>query len=436
MSQGTRRKFLKSIGGGAAVVAGLGAAPAVQAAGAGDRMVAALIGCGGQGPGVAGGVKGAENVSVAYACDPDEKRAADAAKGLEAKAIADLRRILDDKSVDAVVIATPDHWHAPAAILALDAGKHVYVEKPCSHNIREGRLLVEAAKRNKRVVQHGTQSRSNGMIIQAIQALRDGVIGDVLIAKAYNVQRRGSIGKRKPGSPPPGFDYDLWVGPAESMPWQENRHHYKWHWWYNYGTGDAGNDGVHEIDIARWGLGVETHPTTITGMGGKYAYDDDQQFPDTVYANFEYPGDGKVGSRRQLFFEMRLWSRYGMIEGNDNGNAFYGTKGWMFLTKRGKVKVYNERNEEFELPGKRPNMPSHREDFILAIREGRKPQADIEKGHLSATLCHLGNIAVRLRRSLQFDPEREVFIGDDEANKLISRKYRQGGHWAIPKGGV
>ncbi len=434
MSRLTRRKFMRKTGAGVLGATAIGFAPAAQATGANDKLVAALIGCGGQGPGVAGGVKGAGNVEIAYCCDPDGDRARKTAERLGGKAIPDLRQILDDKSVDAVVVATPDHWHAPAAVLALEAGKHVYVEKPCSHNIREGRLLVEAAKRTGRVVQHGTQSRSMGMMVQAVQLLRDGVIGDVLIAKAYNVQRRGSIGKQAPSSPPSGFDYDTWVGPAEMVPYQTNRHHYSWHWWYNFGTGDAGNDGVHEIDIARWGLGVDTHPTMIAGLGGKYYFDDDQEFPDTVNVSFEYPGDGTFGSKRQLVFEMRLWSRYGLIEGNDNGNAFYGTKGWMFVTKRGKLKVYDERNREIEIKGEPPRLDGHREDFVKAIREGTKPRADIEKGHLSSSLCHLANITVRLGRSLRFDPEKEVIVGDAEANKLISRRYREGGHWGVPKG--
>ncbi len=434
MSRLTRRKFMRQTGAGVLGATAMSVAPAAQAARANDKLVAALIGCGGQGPGVAGGVKGAGNVEIAYCCDPDDNRARRTAKELGGKAISDLRVILDDKSVDAVVVATPDHWHAPASILALDAGKHVYVEKPCSHNVREGRLLVEAAKRTGRVVQHGTQSRSSGLIVQAIEMLRDGVIGDVLVAKAYNVQRRGSIGKHAPSSPPPGFDYDMWIGPAAMVSYQKNRHHYSWHWWYDFGTGDAGNDGVHEIDIARWGLGVKTHPTTIAGLGGKYFFDDDQEFPDTVNVSFDYPGDGKVGSRRQLVFEMRLWSRYGLIEGNDNGNAFYGTKGWMFVTKRGKLKVYDERNREIEIKRERPRLHGHRDDFVKAIRNGTTPRASIEKGHLSSSLCHLANIAVRLGRSLRFDPEKEVFLGDAAASRLLSRKYRDGGQWAIPKG--
>ncbi|MCH8042673.1 MAG: Gfo/Idh/MocA family oxidoreductase [Planctomycetes bacterium] len=433
-----RRSFLKQSAAGVAAATTLAAAPAAQAAGANEKLTVGLIGCGGRGPGVAGGMTGIKNVEVTHVCDPDERRLAGAAKRFgvkEGRAVKDLRKMLDDKSLDAVIVATPDHWHAPASILALDAGKHVYVEKPCSHNLREGRLLVEAARRNKRVVQHGTQSRSSRLIADGVQMLREGVIGDVLVAKAWNIQRRGNIGHAQPSAPPAGFDYDLWLGPAPKVPYQTNRHHYSWHWWYDFGTGDAGNDGVHEIDYARWGLGVETHPSLISAIGGKFFHDDDQQFPDTQSVLFEYPGDGKVGQRRMLIFEMRLWDTcypYNV----DNGTEFYGTHGKMILTKRGKLLVYGERNKKLDAKPKQPyplKETNHQQDFIAAIREGRKPQADIEIGHLSASLCHLGNIATRVGRSLQFDPATEKIVGDEEASKLLSRNYRKG-HWAVPKG--
>ena len=195
-------------------------------------------------------------------------------------------------------------------------------------------------------------------------------------------------------------------------------------------THDAGNDGVHEIDIARWGLGVATHPTTITSIGSKYAFDDDQQFPDTQYAVFEYPGNGKVGERRQLQFEMRLWSRYG-LEGIDNGNAFYGTKGWMLVSKRGVLKIFDERNRPVTVPGSPAALTSHFQNFVDAIRESAELRAEIEVGHLSASLCHLANISARVGRTLHFDPVAEQIEGDDEAQQLLGRKYRPG-HWAVP----
>jgi predicted dehydrogenase len=434
----SRRKFLKASGAGIAGVSALDWSGTAVAQEAHETVVVGAIGCGGQGTSLARRFAGLNGVEVAYVCDPDANRAETAARtiaeitGKTPKAVADLRTVLDDRSVDAVTVATPDHWHAPAAILACEAGKHVYVEKPCSHNLREGRLLVEAARRSRRVVQHGTQSRSHGLIVHAIQALRDGQIGDVLVARAFNIQQRQPIGHAQPTEPPPRFDYELWLGPAPFVPFQPNRHHYNWHWWYDFGTGDMGNDGVHELDIARWGLGVESHPTTIVAVGGKYRFDDDQQFPDTQTVLFEYPGDGGVGQRRQLVFEMRIWSPYSPDDGIDNGVAFYGTEGWMLLSKRGVVKRFDRKNKPTALSGEIPALPEHHQNFVSAIRTGETPSAEIQVGHISASLCHLGNIATRVARTLRFDPKTETILGDDEAQQLLTRRYREG-HWAVPK---
>lgn len=433
-----RREFLKQAGFGVAGTAALLATQSLQAAGANDKLVFGAIGCGGQGSAIARSFAGQPDCRVAYVCDPDRARAEKLAaeikeiQGAQPEIVADLRKILDDKSVDAVTIGTPDHWHAPAAILACAAGKHVYVEKPCSHNVREGRLMIEAARKANRVVQVGTQSRSAAHVRKAAEALRSGAIGDVLVAKAWNSQRRGSIGHAAPSEPPSGFDYDLWVGPAPMTPFQPNRHHYGWHWWFAFGTGDMGNDGVHDIDIARFGLGVETHPTTITAIGGKYAYDDDQQFPDTQYVLFEYPGAGGVGQRRQLIYEQRLWSNYKQ-EGFENGNAFYGTNGMMLLGKKEGWKLFGPKNQLIDsMEPESLGLPHHR-NFIECVRSGAKPNADIEINHLSTALCHLGNLACRVGRRLEFDPQTEQFRGDDEANALLRREYREG-HWAVPRG--
>lgn len=417
-----------------AVLTPLGA-PRDASAAANDKVVVGIIGLGGQGRGHVKSYAGLPNVEVAYLCDVDDKRRAEAGEIVpSAKQVADLRTILDDKSVDAVSIATPDHWHTPAALLALQAGKHVYVEKPCSHNVREGRWLVEAARSTGKLVQHGTQSRSAPFLKAAIQLLRDGVIGPVVVARAWNVQFRPPIGKSQPGTPPAGFDYDTWVGPAPFVPFQPNRHHYTWHWWYDFGTGDAGNDGVHEIDIARWGLGVETHPSRIAAVGGKYIHDDDQQHPDTLTAAFEYPADGQPGKPRQLIFEMRLWSRY-YPNNIDNGNEFLGTNGRMLLTKRGKCEVFNVKGERqnVSLPeDKSVGITPHQLNFVEAIRGNATLAADALTGHLSSTLPHLGNLACRLGRSFNFDPEREQIAGDDEANALLGRSYRTE-HWGTPR---
>jgi predicted dehydrogenase len=238
-----------------------------------------------------------------------------------------------------------------------------------SHNIREGRLLVEAAKRNKRVVQVGTQSRSTAMCARAVEIARSGEIGDVLVAKAWNSQRRGSIGKQQPSEPPAYLDYDLWLGPAPQRPYQANMLPGVWRWFYDFGAGDIGNDGVHDIDVACWGLGVTTHPSTAACLGGKYFFDDDQQFPDTQYAVFDYPGDGKVGHRKQLVYEQRIWSPYSQ-EGHENGNAFYGTKGLMLFGKGGGWKLYAERNKLVAEMGGSPDLPGHHQDFLDCVRAG------------------------------------------------------------------
>lgn len=434
MSDSSRRDFLRQ---SAVGVAGVAVAASTSVArGADDRIVLGLIGCGGRGVGTLAAVaKSMPNTDLAWLADVDDNRLANAANssvGQGAKTTKDFREILDDKSVDAVMIATPDHWHAPASILACDAGKHVYVEKPCSHNIREGRLLVEAARRNDRVVQHGTQVRSTSMMIEAVKKLREGIIGDVLIAKAWNIQRRSTIGRGQPGDPPAGLDYDNWCGPAPLLPYQENRVHSGWHWWYNFGTGDAGNDGVHDIDYARWGLGVETHPALIMGPGGKYFFDDDQEFPDTQQISFEYAPDGKPGQRKMLIYEQRLWT-VNYPYNVDSGVEFFGTKGRMFLSRRGKIQVVDDQKKpvDVRIAPKDQDIHAHMADFFDAIRNHRRPNGDIEQGHLTSSLSHLANIATRLGRSLRFDPAKEQFIDDDEANRLVGREYRS--HWGTPK---
>ena len=434
MKPSNRRKFLKQAEFGAAGASLAWAGAPSRALGANERVVVGVVGCG-RGRHVGRAFAGLPDAEVAYTCDLHKDRREKTKKDLGAsKAVFDFREILDDTAVDVLVVATPDHWHAPAAIMALGAGKHVYVEKTCSHNIREGQLLIEAARRNKRVVQHGTQARSNSMMIDAIALLREGVIGDVLVCKAWNIQRRGNIGHGKPSDPPNKEIYDAWVGPAFYVPYQSNRFDGNWHWWYNFGTGGMGNDGVHDVDYALWGLGVETHPSTVAALGGKYFFDDDQEFPDTQNVIFDYPGDGKPGNRRQLIYEQRLWST-NYPHNTDSGVEFYGTKGQLFLSRRGKIQILGERNRRLEhevSPLGQQDEP-HAKDMVDAIRAGRRPRADIETGHRTATLVHLGNLAARLGRSLQFNPQKEEIIGDDEAAGLTRRRYREG-HWAVPKG--
>ena len=434
MSANDRRTFIKLSAG--AVAASIFAPRLATARDANEKLIVGLIGCGGRGVHDAKLFKHTDGVELAYVCDVDEGRRHAAATELgvdSQRAVGDLRRVLDDRAVDAVIVATPDHWHSPAAILACQAGKHVYVEKPISHNIREGRLLVEASARNKALVQHGTQCRSTSMMIEAVELLRAGKIGTVLAAKCWNVQRRGSIGRGMDGTPPAGLDYDNWVGPATMVPYRSNRVHNRWTWWYHFGTGDMGNDGVHDIDYTRWGLGVDTHPNKVAAIGGKFQFDDDQEFPDTQQVTFEYSGDGAVGHRRMLVYEQRLWSStypYNV----DSGAEFYGTAGQLFLSRRGKIQVRDGDNRPVDVAIEPVGQDdkTHVRNFCESIRGEAKLNADALVGHLSSSLSHLGNIATRLGRSLVFDPETEHVVGDAEADALVRREYRD--HWGTPQG--
>jgi predicted dehydrogenase len=434
METNTRREFLQQAGLGAAVwTVGVAAAHA----GTGDPLVLGVIGPGGMGMNHTRALASRKDVKIAYVCDVDSTRLETAAKEVETrsgaapKMLKDMRQVFDDRSVDAVFIATPDHWHAPAAVLALDAGKHVYVEKPCCHNLREGRAMVEAVRRSGKLLQVGTQSRSTAVVREAIDRVRSGEIGDVLVAKAWNSQLRRSIGKTQPSAPPPQLDYDAWIGPAVPVPYRTNLLHGVWRWWYDFGCGDIGNDGVHDIDVAAWGLGVETHPSTIACLGGKDFFDDDQQFPDTQYAVFEYPIPGKT-ARKQFIFEQRIWSPY-VQEGYENGAAFYGTNGMLIIGHSVGWKLYGPRNKLIAEKTGGADLAAHHQNFFDCIRGDQKQlNADVKAGFLSASLVHLANIAARVGRVLQFDPEREQIVNDDAANQLLGRKYREG-HWAIPR---
>jgi predicted dehydrogenase len=433
MNTSGRRTFLK----GAGLTAAAWALHGQTAQPADSRPVTvAVIGTGGMGSSHVRNLSARKDARLAYVCDVDQKRVDAAAKVVESatgtapRAVTDLRKVLDDKQVEAVFIATPDHWHAPAAILALDAGKHVYVEKPCCHNVREGRLLVEAVKRSGKHLQVGTQTRSTPCAQEAIQHLRDGKIGEILVAKAWNSQRRGSIGKTQPSEAPPHLDFDTWVGPAPMVPYRTNLLPGIWRWWYDFGCGDIGNDGVHDIDVACWGLGVTTHPSTITCLGGKYFFDDDQQFPDTQYAVFEYAAQD-AGRPKQFIFEQRIWSPYKQ-EDYENGAAFYGTEGVLIIGHTVGWKLYGPRNKLIAERTGNVDLPAHHQNFLDCIRGSQKQlNADVMAGHLSATLVHLANIAVRTGRVLKFNPQTEQIAGDSEAAKLLRREYRP--YWATPK---
>jgi predicted dehydrogenase len=430
-----RRTVLESSALGVATLAFGG----VQAKGSPERRVTVgLIGAGGMGSNHLRLLAARRDVDVAYVCDVDCDRLAEAESvvktgtGRAPKAVNDLRRVLDDRGVDAVWIATPDHWHAPAAILALDAGKHVYVEKPCCHNLREGRLMATAVTRSGKHLQVGTQSRSTAVVQDAIGRVQGGAIGEVLVAKAWNSQRRRSIGRTKPSQPPTQLDFDLWLGPAPVVPYRSNLLPGIWRWWYHFGCGDIGNDGVHDLDVACWGLGVATHPSRVACLGGKSFFDDDQQFPDTQYAVFEYPDAAGPGRAKQLIFEQRIWSPY-VQEGYENGAAFYGTEGMLIIGHSVGWTLYGPRNKKIAERTGPADLAAHHQNFLDCVRgQSKEPNAGVMAGHRSAALVHLANIGARVGRALHFDPQAETIVGDDEAAALVARRYRQG-HWAVPR---
>jgi predicted dehydrogenase len=435
MDTTNRRAFLQAAGG---ATVGLALAQKASAARA-ERVAVAVIGAGGMGSNHLRSLAARADVELLAVCDVDQRRSAEGVQAAVAAgqsppaAESDLRRVLERPEIQAVFIATPDHWHVPAALLALAAGKHVYVEKPCSHNIREGRLLVEAAARSGRTVQIGTQTRSSPVVREAMERLHRGEIGDVLVAKAWNSQLRGSIGKTRPSAPPDGLDFDLWLGPAPATEYRSNLLHANWRWWHDFGCGDMGNDGVHDLDVALWGLQPAGHPSRVVCLGGKCFFDDDQQFPDTQYAVFEYPGEGPGGRPKQLVFEQRIWSPY-VQEGYENGAAFYGTQGMLLVGHSVGWKLFGPRNKLLAERSGSPALEDHHQDFLECVRGRRsEPTAPAAVGHQAATLVHLANLAARTSCALEFDPASEQITNSAEAAQLVRRRYRAN-HWAVPAG--
>lgn len=375
------------------------------------------------------GFEALPGVEVVALCDVDENILGATAEKYESKTnrklkrYRDFREVCDDKEIDAISIATPNHWHSLMGIWAMQAGKDAYVEKPCSHNIYEGRKLVEAARKYNRMCQHGTQGRSCPAIREAIQKLHEGVIGEVYMARGLCYKWRPSIGKVDGPQPiPKGIDYNLWLGPAQEKPLMRKNLHYDWHWQWDYGNGDMGNQGVHEMDMARWGLGVGL-PKKISGIGDHFMFDDDQETPNTLNCSFHYPEEKKL-----LVFETRHWitnheGDFGSGASNNVGVIFYGSEGYMTV-KYFEYKTYLGRKRE---PG--PAGKSDRNEwatFIAGVRSRNNDDlgVDIEEGHYSSALCHLGNISYRLGRTLEFDPKTERFVNDEQANAMLTRDYR------------
>ena len=415
----TRRSFLSATGGILATATAMSAGRA--AAAPSERVRHAVIGLGGQGSSHAAAFSDVPYCELVAVCDLDPERLEKAKSKLDKsgnlKTFTDFRRLLEDSEIDTVSVATPDHWHTPVALAALAAGKHVYVEKPCSHNVREGALLAEAAARTGKCVQHGTQSRSGAGIQEAVKFLQSGALGKVRMAKAINHQLRGPIGRAPESDPPEGVDYDRWLGPAPVHRFTKNRWHYNWHWFWDYGTGDMGNDGIHQIDVARWGLGVGL-PKAITAAGGQLFYEDDHETPDTQIVTYEY-------DECYLLFEMRLWTDY-PLEGHDNGVVFYGDKGKLEVGRKGCDATFL--NGETKHVGEGSDFGANVRNFLDCVKanDPSKLNAPIAEGAVSAALCHLGNIATRVGRRLHFDAAKMECTGDEEANRLLTCEYRAG----------
>lgn len=431
----TRREFVQTA---AATGLGLSVAPGLARAGtsANERVVVAVMGTNSRGAALARAFARQPGSEVAVICDVEEGAIA---KGIEAtleaqdrkpKAVQDVRKVVEDPDIDALVIASPDHWHAPAAIMACQAGKHVYLEKPAFHNPREGELLAEVARKSGRTIQVGTQRRSWPRTREAIQRLHEGVIGRVYFANGWYANSRGPIGHGKAAAVPAGLDYDLWQGPAPRRPYKDNVIHYNWHWFWHWGTAETCNNGTHMIDLMRWGLEVD-YPTRVASVGGRYHYDDDWEMPDTQVLSFDFEG------KKSLSWEARSCSG-GAVEGNSVGVVFYGEGGSLKLAGTGYTIVDKKNQVVEEVTGETAQTPLdtqgpgetldsyHVRNFLECIHSGEAPTADVAVHQPSTHMPLLGNIAYLLQRDLTCDPRNGRVVDDPEADALWGREYEPG----------
>ena len=402
-----------------------------------DRVVAAVMGLNGRGMVLARNFMRSSQTEVAYLCDVDSTVLAKAQAGLQQdaskapKGIGDFRRALDDRDVDAIVIAAPDHWHAPAAILALAAGKHVYVEKPASHNPREVELLIGAQQKYGRLVQIGNQQRSAPRSIEVMQAIREGAIGRPYLARAWYANTRGTIGRGKTVPVPSNLDYELWQGPAPRTPYRDNVIHYNWHWFRRWGTGEICNNGTHEIDMARWALGVD-YPTRVSSAGGRFHFNDDWEFTDTQEVVFEFE-DG-----RTLIWQGQSCNGV-QTYGRGRGMQVIGTSGSIVLDRDGYVQydvkgaVVREGREAaiadgLDFAGNDAHTTAHIENFANAVRTGAALRSPVTEVGKTLLLCHLGNIAQYTGRKLRTDKSSGRLVDDPDAMKYWQREYERG--WA------
>jgi predicted dehydrogenase len=429
-----RREFLQTT----AASALLGATARIgRTAQANERIGVCVMGLRGRGGGLLNEFAALPDVEVRYVCDVDANVLISRAKQIEERtgrrptAIQDYRVALDDAQVAALVLGTPDHWHALPTIHACQAGKDVYVEKPDGHNILEGRTMVAAAEKYGRVVQLGTQARSGQLQHQAMQYLAEGRIGKVRFAKAWESSRQGAVSHVPDGEPPGGVDYDRWLGPAPKRPFNPRRFHGSWRWFFDYGTGDLGNDGVHRLDVARWALNTAIVaqneaplglPRAVSAHGGKYYFDDAQEWPDTLMVTYDYPGC-------VLTYELRIWSPYPLHD-EAEGAAVCGDEGFVLLGNR-RWRAFDRQGVQVTEGTGSDDTKAHIRDFLDCMRSRAVPRADLKTvGHPSSLLCHLGNAAWRAGKTLHFDPTTGRFAEED-ANRWLTRdQYRH--PWTLP----
>ncbi|MGE3779269.1 MAG: Gfo/Idh/MocA family protein [Pirellulaceae bacterium] len=417
-----RRTFLASSGAAAASSVLFSQLQSLHAQSPSNQIVVGVMGLG-RGQALANSFARLDGVVVKYLCDVDAERMATGVAGVEAitgrapQAVVDVRKILDDQDVDVLVCAAPNHWHAPATILGCAAGKHVYVEKPCCHNPREGEWMVAAARKHRRAVQMGSQRRSGPATNVAMRKLHEGKIGRVYLAKAWYTNARPTIGRGMPEAVPGRLDYELWQGPAPRRDYRSNVVHYNWHWFWHWGNGELGNNGVHTLDLCRWGLDVH-FPSKVTSSGGRYQFDDDQETPDTHTVCFDFK------DQKSIVWEGRSCNRHetGFIH-------FYGTEGTLELESNGAHTIYDARDKVVERTGSNSQGDvEHIVNFLEAIRTDRPLElnAEIEKGYQSTLLSHLGNIAHRVGRTLHCNDRNGHILNDEPAMALWGREYAPG----------
>jgi predicted dehydrogenase len=423
MSRSTRRGFLQQ---SAALGLGFGLGGSVRASAGNDKIRVACIGVRGRGNSVMQSFAAEPDCAVTHICDVNETTRRQRGEEMKQKTglmptlVKDYRTLLDDPSVDAFMVATPDHWHALPTIHGCLAGKDVYVEKPASHNILEGKTAVAAARKHERIVQVGTQIRSAPFLREARDYVERGEMGRVIFGKAWETDRNGEVHLPADSTPPADLDYDLWQGPAPERPYNRGIVGGAWRWLFDYGTGDLGNDGVHRIDYCRYIMGLDTMPEAICSSGGKFFFEDDQEWPDTLIVNYEYPG-------KIVQYEMRLWSRPRLFDITE-GAAVYGENGWMLVT--------NNSWKAYDAAGKLAKegvnnaaeiQQAHIRNFLDAVRsrDRQSLNQEIQSGHISSAMCHAGNLSCRIGKKLRFDPATETF-DDAEANQYVGREHRKG----------